>query len=96
MDASVTLLRRLWRGERVWHAHREHYYQRLVQLGWGHAGTARAEYVLMVGCGLAAVYALHASVLTQAALLALLGLVYGAAAIAIDGAWRTYKARQAS
>ena len=39
-DASVTLLRRLARGERFWQAHREHYYQRMVRLGMGHARTA--------------------------------------------------------
>jgi len=38
-DASWTLLRRLLRGERVWEAHCMHYYQRLNQLGAGHAGT---------------------------------------------------------
>ena len=53
IDASVTLARRLLRGERVWRAHRSHYYQRLVQLGWGHRNTALAEYALMAGCGAA-------------------------------------------
>ena len=39
VDATVTLFRRLLRGERVWHAHREHYYQRLVLAGhWKHPG----------------------------------------------------------
>lgn len=33
-DATVTLLRRLARGERFWEAHREHYYQRMVRMGW--------------------------------------------------------------
>jgi UDP-N-acetylmuramyl pentapeptide phosphotransferase/UDP-N-acetylglucosamine-1-phosphate transferase len=39
VDATVTLLRRMLRGERFWQAHREHYYQRLVQMGWGHRRT---------------------------------------------------------
>jgi UDP-N-acetylmuramyl pentapeptide phosphotransferase/UDP-N-acetylglucosamine-1-phosphate transferase len=39
MDATVTLGRRVWRRERIWEAHRMHYYQRLNQLGLGHAGT---------------------------------------------------------
>jgi hypothetical protein len=38
-DASATLLRRCLRGERVWQAHRMHYYQRFHQLGGGHGGT---------------------------------------------------------
>lgn len=36
-DASWTLLRRVVRGERWYHAHREHLYQRLVASGLGHA-----------------------------------------------------------
>lgn len=47
VDATVTLARRALRGERVWRAHRSHYYQRLVQLGWGHRRTVLAEYGLM-------------------------------------------------
>ncbi len=34
-DATVTLLRRLLRGERPWHAHRRHAYQQLSRV-WGH------------------------------------------------------------
>jgi len=55
VDATVTLVRRLLRGEKVWQAHREHYYQRLVLAGWGHRKTMLAEYFLMVACGITAV-----------------------------------------
>jgi UDP-N-acetylmuramyl pentapeptide phosphotransferase/UDP-N-acetylglucosamine-1-phosphate transferase len=53
VDASVTLCKRAARGARVWQAHREHYFQRLVQAGWGHRKTALAEYALMAACGAA-------------------------------------------
>jgi len=33
VDATVTLFRRLLMGEKVWKAHRKHYYQRLFWLG---------------------------------------------------------------
>ena len=33
-DATVTLIRRVLRRERVWLAHRDHYYQRLILSGW--------------------------------------------------------------
>ncbi len=36
-DATITLMRRAIRGEKVWHAHREHFYQRAVQNGRSHA-----------------------------------------------------------
>ena len=48
IDASVTLLKRLARGEKVWQAHHSHYYQRLVRMGWGHRRTAIAEYGVML------------------------------------------------
>jgi hypothetical protein len=54
VDATVTLFRRLFRGEKVWRAHREHYYQRLVLAGWGHRKTVLAEYGLMIVCGMGA------------------------------------------
>jgi len=56
-DASVTLSRRLLRRERVWQAHKTHYYQRLVQLGWGHRKTVLCEYALMLACSLSAIWA---------------------------------------
>jgi UDP-N-acetylmuramyl pentapeptide phosphotransferase/UDP-N-acetylglucosamine-1-phosphate transferase len=55
VDASVTLARRLMRGEKFWQAHRSHYYQRLVLSGWSHRRTALAEYGVMVCCGCGAV-----------------------------------------
>jgi UDP-N-acetylmuramyl pentapeptide phosphotransferase/UDP-N-acetylglucosamine-1-phosphate transferase len=56
-DASVTLLKRGWRGEKVWQAHREHYYQRMVQHGMGHRNTALLAYILMLVSGASAVWA---------------------------------------
>jgi UDP-N-acetylmuramyl pentapeptide phosphotransferase/UDP-N-acetylglucosamine-1-phosphate transferase len=47
-DATATLVYRLLRGERIWQAHREHYYQRLVQIGWGHGRTLALYGALMV------------------------------------------------
>jgi UDP-N-acetylmuramyl pentapeptide phosphotransferase/UDP-N-acetylglucosamine-1-phosphate transferase len=38
-DATITLLRRAGRFERIWRAHREHFYQRAVQAGLGHGGV---------------------------------------------------------
>ena len=60
VDATVTLFRRLLRGVKVWQAHREHYYQRLVLAGWGHRKTMLAEYGLMLASGTTAVLYVHA------------------------------------
>ena len=45
-DATVTLVRRLLRGERVYQAHCSHAYQRAVQAGRSHAAVSRAVLVL--------------------------------------------------
>jgi len=56
LDASVTLARRAISGKRIWEAHREHYYQRMVQMGSGHRGmTLRWAGVMLVGSALAVV-----------------------------------------
>lgn len=75
-DATVTLLRRLLRGERIWQAHREHYYQRLVRLGWGHRRTVVMEYRLMLGCSLSALGVQSQSPGWQWSMLALWVAVY--------------------
>lgn len=54
-DATVTLVRRVVRRERVWQAHRTHYYQRLVRMGAGHVATANAYGAAMLGCSTSAV-----------------------------------------
>lgn len=54
LDASATLVRRILRGEAIWRAHRDHYYQRMVRAGLTHAAMCRRWLVLMIlGGGLA-------------------------------------------
>ncbi|HEX7972128.1 MAG TPA: glycosyltransferase family 4 protein [Thiobacillus sp.] len=48
LDASVTLTRRALRGEKIWQAHRSHYYQRVVLLGATHRQLALGTYALML------------------------------------------------
>ena len=70
LDATVTVLRRAFRCERIWEAHRQHYYQRLVLNGWSHRRTVLAEYGVMLFCGGLAVLYHHA---TENGKLAVLG-----------------------
>ncbi len=51
VDATMTLTRRAFQRKRIWEAHREHYYQRLVLNGWSHRRTVLAEYGIMILCG---------------------------------------------
>jgi len=90
-DATVTLLRRAIRGERVWQAHRSHYYQRLVQLGWGHRNTALAEYGLMAACVAVALAAQRAPLALQVAVCVGGAVAYALIAVSVDGAWRRHR-----
>ena len=94
-DATFTLLRRLARRERVWHAHREHYYQRLVRMGAGHRGTALTGYGLMLVCAAAALYARDAAPSVQAAAVGAAAVVLIAAAAWIDVRWSRHERRTA-
>lgn len=58
-DATTTLLQRAWRREKIWEAHRSHYYQRLHRLGQGHRGTLVVYGTWMAGCGLTALACLR-------------------------------------
>lgn len=50
VDATVTLFRRLLNGEKVWLAHRKHFYQRLVLIGWSARLVVLCEYMVMGTC----------------------------------------------
>lgn len=47
VDASVTILRRLLKREKIWLPHRSHYYQRLANLGFSHSKIVIGLIVLM-------------------------------------------------
>ena len=87
-DASMTLLRRAYARNAIWQAHRDHYYQRLVQLGWGHRNTALVEYLLMMTCGTAALTGLRWTPSGQLALLVVAAIVYAALIASVEIAWR--------
>lgn len=89
VDASVTLGRRGLRGEKVWHAHREHYYQRLIRMGLGHKRTALLEYALMLLAGLAGLALLDADVPLQAMVAVAAVMVYAVLMALVDKAWAT-------
>ncbi len=76
-DASYTLLRRLLAGRKIWQAHREHLYQRLVQMGWSHRRTVLWSYVLMLAAGGASIMALNQNTLVQWAIMLFWCVVYG-------------------
>jgi UDP-GlcNAc:undecaprenyl-phosphate GlcNAc-1-phosphate transferase len=85
VDATVTLFRRLLRGEKIWRPHREHYYQRLVLSGWGHRRTVLAEYGVMALCGGFALLYQYASEEWRLVILAFWGMLFLSLALAVKG-----------
>ncbi len=77
-DATITLGRRALRGEKVWRAHREHFYQRPIAQGWPHdrimlrIAAANVALIILALCAVAGfvVPALSAAAVVVALLLA--------------------------
>lgn len=76
VDATLTLLLRIARGENPTVAHRSHYYQRLVRLGLGHRRVVLAEYLLMTICAACAYGSVGRSDLAQWLVLVFLLVLY--------------------
>jgi UDP-GlcNAc:undecaprenyl-phosphate GlcNAc-1-phosphate transferase len=85
VDATLTLVRRLMRGEKFWRPHREHYYQRLVLTGWGHRRTVLAEYIVMALCGGFALLYQYASEEWRLVILGFWGILFFSLAFAVKG-----------
>jgi UDP-GlcNAc:undecaprenyl-phosphate/decaprenyl-phosphate GlcNAc-1-phosphate transferase len=82
-DATVTLARRVVRGEAFWKAHRSHHYQRLVLSGWSQRRLALAAYALMLAAAASALAARAADARTQLAIIAGWAAIYAAIFLAI-------------
>lgn len=91
VDATATITRRLLAGERVWQAHRKHYYQRMVRIGWGHARVAIGEYCVMAVVAAGAIAAMRFERAGQVAFLAALVVGYAAWAGWFDRRWALHE-----
>ena len=86
-DATVTLVKRSLLGEKVWQAHFEHYYQRLVRSGFGHRNTALLSYVLMLAAGAIALWATHQEATIQLATIVVCCVAYLLMMFSFDRYW---------
>jgi hypothetical protein len=89
VDASLTLLNRLWKRKNVTEAHREHYFQRLILMGWSHGRLARTEYALML-CAAVSGLAFLGEVFPLPLFLAWI-VIYLALVWRIEVAWKKWK-----
>jgi len=78
-DATVTLLRRLKRGERFWTAHRSHFYQRATENGLTVLRVVSEVFALNVTLAVLA----FGSIMTQSAMVRILFLIVGGLATAL-------------
>jgi Fuc2NAc and GlcNAc transferase len=70
-----TFVRRILRGERIYVAHRNHAYQRLVQSGWSHRKVSSSVFLTnMALAGLATLAVFHPEHLPIVLAVALTGL----------------------
>jgi UDP-N-acetylmuramyl pentapeptide phosphotransferase/UDP-N-acetylglucosamine-1-phosphate transferase len=84
LDATVTLARRALHHEKVWEAHRDHYYQRLVLSGWSHRRTVLAEYGVMALCGALALFYQYGSEEWRLIVLGAWGMVFLSLVLAVQ------------
>ena len=89
-DATITLIRRAVRGERIWQAHRSHYYQRMVLMGLGHRGTAHVLYGLMLVCAACALLGRNGAPYVQAGAFFSAAAALAAAAVWVDMRWARF------
>lgn len=93
IDSTVTLAKRFLGGEKIWVAHRSHYYQRLVLSGLGHKRTLIFEYSWMIVCSLVSILLFRTENITvQISLLILFTILCIALLVYIDR--RTFKLRK--
>nr|SPS06981.1 Glycosyl transferase, family 4, conserved region [Candidatus Nitrotoga fabula] len=94
MDASVTLLKRTLNRKKISEAHREHYYQRLVLIGWGHRNVALFEYSLMLAAGASAIGWLNHSTEWPWILFLIWGSIYLSLMLILDYRWKVIQQTQ--
>ena len=89
-DATFTLFKRLARRERIWQAHRSHYYQRLVLMGMGHGKAATVGYLAMALCAAAALLGRDQPFALQLAAFGAASVFLAALGIWVDWRWRRF------
>lgn len=91
VDATITLFQRWRRGEKLSQAHRSHYYQRLIQSGFGHRNTALLEYAVMFAVGVSALWYIPQSTTAVGNLFAFWGGIYLGLSMWIDKRWQRHQ-----
>ena len=89
-DSSLTLLHRILRKEKFWRPHREHYYQKLIQMGLGHRNTALLEYAVMLASSVFGIASFYIDGEKQLVAIVVWGSVLMLFASRIDRKWSAF------
>ena len=90
LDTTMTLTRRIARGEKWYAAHRSHYYQRLVQAGWSHRDVDSIEFALTpLFCLAGYIYATSSDPIPRAALVGLVVVTFAGFTVLVRRAERS-------
>jgi len=92
-DATVTLVKRMLRRVKITEAHREHYYQRLVQIGWGHRNVALFAFALMFSSGISALWGIGHSSLEVLFLFLAWTAIYTVLMMTLDRNWKIFQSK---
>lgn len=99
VDAGVTLIRRIWRGEHLFERHQQHFYQQLIRAGLTHSTVALGYGAMTAIAGVAALgfvaFAPGLSTITSGGVLAVAAGLMGACAHAMRHASQQRAARAA-
>lgn len=87
-DATVTLIKRLVRGEKFWQAHRQHYYQRMIGMAGAHAPVVLRWYAVMIAGILLALWALVLPDVWSVVVMACWTLFLVTLGLNVDRRWR--------
>ncbi len=93
VDSGLTLAKRLIHRENPFQAHRSHYYQRLIRMGWSHRRLALWAYALMAATAVSALLFRQSSALLSFVMLVVWAAIIGGLAVRVDRAWRASPAR---
>jgi UDP-N-acetylmuramyl pentapeptide phosphotransferase/UDP-N-acetylglucosamine-1-phosphate transferase len=92
-DTTVTMIRRIARGEHLFEPHKTHYYQRLHRMGAGHAGTLLFYGVLIAGTSASALFTLASGPAAGWRVLGAWTAAIGVLFAGIDYHWRKFSPR---
>ena len=49
MDTSITLIKRVFKRQRFWEAHKEHFYQQAIKNGFSHSSVSLKLLIINIG-----------------------------------------------